>query len=55
MMNLSPTLPADVWQALYAILMDEPVRFAVRRLAVQQFEAAIQKAQEPQPPPKDDG
>lgn len=54
-MKLTLSLPAEVWQTLYAVLMDEPVRFAVRRAAVQQFEAAIQKAQEPQPPPKDDG
>jgi uncharacterized protein (UPF0147 family) len=53
-MNLSPSLPTDVWQVLYAVLNDEPVKFPVRRGAMQQFEAAMQKAQEPPAPPPDD-
>lgn len=55
MMTVSPSLPQDVWQVLYAVLNDEPVRFGVRRQAMQQFEAAMQKAMEPPAPPKDDG
>lgn len=49
-MTLSLTLPAEVWQTLYAVMMDEPVRFAVRRAVVQQFEAAVRDAQQTAPP-----
>jgi hypothetical protein len=48
-MTLSPSLPADVWQVLYAAMMGQPVPFHVQRQAIQQFETAMQAAQQPAP------
>ena len=46
-MNYAPSLPSDVWQVLYACIMEQHVPFHVKRVAIQQFETAMQAAQQP--------
>ena len=46
-MNYAPSLPSDVWQVLYACIMEQHVPFHVKRVAIQQFETALQAAQQP--------
>lgn len=48
-MTLSPSLPADVWQVLYAAMIEHPVPFYARLQAIQKFETAMQAAQQPAP------
>lgn len=50
MKHLAPSLPAEVWQTLYAVLMGQRPPFHVERQAVQAFEAAIHAAQQPPKP-----
>jgi len=50
MNNLSASLPSDVWQTLYAMMLGQRPPLAIERQAIQAFEAAMQAAQQPPAP-----
>jgi hypothetical protein len=46
-MNPSPSLPIDVWNVLYAAMMERPVPYYAREEALNAFRTAMQAAQQP--------
>lgn len=46
-MNISPSLPLNVWRVLHAMLMEDAVPRRAQFEAIAQFEQALRAASEP--------